>query len=496
MKNSIKQLTSLMIILIFGSCNTAPKLGIFEGNNDIGNVKKAGSVIFNSSDNSYTISGGGTNMWSVNDEFQYVWKKMSGHISLASDIKWVGTGGNPHKKACLIIRQSLEPGSIYADAAFHGNGLTSIQYREVSGEITREIQSNISAPKRVRIEKEGDYVSMSIDFGDGELKSSGGTFKLPFTEPFYIGLGVCSHNNDTIETAIFSNVMIEAIQQKPDSLKNIESTLETIPVSSFDRRVVYHTAGRIEAPNWTPDGKTLIYNSGGLLYKISAEGGEPVVIPTDFAKKINNDHGISPDGTQLVISDQTETGKSLIYTLPIEGGVPVKITQNGPSYWHGWSPDEKTLAYCAERDGKFDIYTIPVKGGKETRLTTAEGLDDGPEYSPDGKYIYFNSERTGTMEIWRMKTDGTEQEQITTDEYNDWFAHPSPDGKWIAYISFGPDIPSDSHPADKDVMLRLMNLETKEVQVMAKLFGGQGTINVPSWSPDSKRLAFVSYRLK
>jgi len=337
---------------------------------------------------------------------------------------------------------------------------------------------------------------MSIDYGDGEIKSSGGTFKLPFTAPFYIGLGVCSHNNDTIETAIFSNVIIETIETKPDSLKKIESTLETIPVSSFDRRVVYHTQGRIEAPNWSPDGKTLIYNSGGLLYKIPAEGGKPELIPSDFAKRINNDNGISTDRTQLVISDQTETGKSLIYTLPVEGGIPTKITQNGPSYWHGWSPDGKTLTYCAERAGNYDIYTISCAGGKETRLTTAEGLDDGPEFSPDGKYIEFNSERNGTMEIWRMKTDGSDQEQVTTDEYNDWFAHPSPDGKWIAYISFGPDIPSGSHPADKDVMLRLMNLETKEVQVMAKLFGGQGTINVPSWSPDSKRLAFVSYRLK
>jgi len=487
---------SILVTTILISCNTSPSLGIFEGNNDIGNVKKPGSVLFNASENSYTVSGGGTNMWANSDELHYVWKKMSGDVSIAADIDWLGDGVDAHRKACLIIRQSLEPGSAYADAAVHGDGLTSIQYREVAGEITREIQSNISAPKRVRIEKEGDYLSMSVDFGDGQLKSSGGAFKLPFNEPFYVGLGVCAHNNDTIETAVFSNVVIETIQQKPDSLKRIESTLETIPVSSFDRRVVYHTSGRIEAPNWTPDGISLIYNSGGLLFKIPADGGEPELIPTDFAKKINNDHGISPDGKQIVISDQTETGKSLIYTLPIEGGVPQKVTSDGPSYWHGWSPDGKTLAYCAERKGNYDIYSIPVKGGKEIRLTTAEGLDDGPDYSPDGKYIYFNSERTGTMQIWRMKTDGSEQEQITTDEYNDWFAHPSPDGKWIAYISFGKEVPSGSHPANKDVMLRLMNIETREVQVMAKLFGGQGTINVPSWSPDSKRLAFVSYRLK
>jgi Tol biopolymer transport system component len=272
--------------------------------------------------------------------------------------------------------------------------------------------------------------------------------------------------------------------------------LETIPIASFDRKIIYHTKDHIEAPNWTPDGKNLVFNSKGLLYTLPVEGGIPTLIPTGFAKRINNDHGISPDGTQLVISDQTETNKSLIYTLPIRGGEPKKITPIGPSYWHGWSPDGKTLAYCAERNGNYDIYTVPVGGGEEVRLTTAEGLDDGPDYSPDGKYIYFNSMRTGTMQIWRMHPDGSNQEQMTTDEYNDWFAHPSPDGKWIAYISFGTDVPAGSHPPNKDVMLRLMNLESREIQVMAKLFGGQGTINVPSWSPDSQRLAFVSYRLK
>jgi len=496
MNNTIKYLAYSIVITLAGSCNTSPDLGIFEANADIGNVKHPGSVEFNASDSTYTVSGGGTNMWFNNDELHYVWKQMTGDVSIAADIEWVGKGVDAHRKACLIIRQSLDTSAVYVDAAVHGDGLTSIQYREAKGDITREVQSNISAPSRVRIEKEGDYLSMSIAYGNEDLKSSGGTFRLQFKEPFYIGLGVCSHNNDTIETAIFSNVKIEKITQRPDSLKEIESTLETIPIASFDRRVVFHTENHIEAPNWSPDGKSLIYNSRGLLYKIPAEGGEPELIPTGFAQRINNDHGISPDGTQLVISDQTETGSSMIYSLPIDGGEPKKITPLSPSYWHGWSPDGKELAYCAERNGNYDIYTIPFIGGKETRLTTAEGLDDGPDYSPDGEYIYFNSVRSGTMQIWRMKKDGSEQEQITTDEYNDWFAHPSPDGKWIAYITFGTDVPANSHPPNKNVMLRLMDLETGEVRIMAKLFGGQGTINVPSWSPDSERLAFVSYRLK
>jgi len=277
---------------------------------------------------------------------------------------------------------------------------------------------------------------------------------------------------------------------------NIESTLEIIDINTFQRKTVFKIKNHVEAPNWSPDGKTLVYNSNGLLYKTPLENVVPEIIPTDFAKRINNDHGISPDGKTLVISDQTETGSSLIYTLPISGGKPHKITTKSPSYWHGWSPDGKTLAYCAERNGNYDIYTIPVKGGDETRLTNAQGLDDGPDYSPDGKHIYFNSSRTGTMQIWRMTNDGSDQEQLTTDEAHDWFAHPSPDGKWIVFVTFKKDVPANKHPANKNVRLRIMNLETKKVRTMCDLFGGQGTINVPSWSPDSKHVAFVSYQLK
>ncbi len=282
--------------------------------------------------------------------------------------------------------------------------------------------------------------------------------------------------------------------KKPD--QQIDCALETISISTLKRKIVYHTDTHIEAPNWTRDGKTLIYNSGGSLYKIAVEGGTPEKMDTGFANKINNDHGISADGTMMAISNDTQGMGSLVYTLPIDGGTPRKITASGPSYWHGWSPDGKTLAYCAERNGNFDVYTISAEGGKETRLTDAAPLDDGPEYSPDGKYIYFNSARTGTMQIWRMKPDGSNQKQVTTDKYNDWFAHPSPDGKWLIYISFGTDVPAGSHPPNKNVMLRLINLKTKKIKVIAKLFGGQGTINVPSWSPDSKSVAFVSYHLK
>ena len=239
--------------------------------------------------------------------------------------------------------------------------------------------------------------------------------------------------------------------------------------------------------------QALIYNAGGRLLRIPVAGGKPETIDTGFAVHCNNDHGISPDGTLLAISDQSKGGKSLIYTLPIAGGTPKPITINGPSYWHGWSVNGKTLAFCGQHDGEFDIYTIPVNGGAETRLTTAKGLDDGPEYSPDGKSIYFNSVRSGLMQIWRMNIDGSGQEQVTDDSFNNWFAHPSPDGRSFAFISFEKDVVG--HPENKDVTLRLMTLADKKIVVLGRFFGGQGTINVPSWSPDGKKIAFVTYQL-
>lgn len=469
-------------------------LGLFEKHGDVGSVGKPGAVDYDRAQKSYLITGGGENMWATTDAFQFVWKQVSGDVSLAADIRWPEAGGNAHRKAVLILRQSLDADAVYADAALHGDGLTSLQYREVRGGPTREIQSNVAAPQRIRIEREGDYVSMSIARAGEALKPAGGSFKIKLGDPFFLGLAVCAHDNKVAETALFSNVEITSGKPKTDGQPLLESTLETIATGSKDRRVVHHARAHFEAPNWSRDGKTLLFNQGGRMVQMPVRGDEPQLIDTGFATRCNNDHGLSPDGTQLVISDQSqEQHKSLIYILPVSGGTPRRITQLAPSYWHGWSPDGKTLAYCGERNGEYDIYTIPTEGGEEKRLTASTGLDDGPDYSPDGQTIYFNSVRTGTMQIWRMNTDGTDQQQITSDEYNNWFPHPSPDGKWIAFLSYEKGV--TGHPANKDVMLRMMPAGGGEIQVLAKLFGGQGTINVPSWSPDSRNIAFVSYRL-
>jgi Tol biopolymer transport system component len=475
--------------LVFGQS----PLGIFSDQADIGKVAKPGAAQFDSVKNEYAVSGGGENIWFTNDAFHFIWKKMSGDFTLTADINFSGTGGNPHRKACLFARQSLDANSAYADVAVHGVGLTALQYREADGETTHEIQSEISAPALVRLEKRGDFFSLWVAPAGGELKLDGGYQKIPLAGDFYVGLGVSAHDNKAIETAVFSNVELTPVVTPTNVAPKLESTLETIGVSSTDRSVVYHTRDHIEAPNWSHDGKFFLFNKNGRVYKLATTNGTPQLLDTDAATHCNNDHGLSPDGTQFAVSDQTVGGKSRIYLLPIDGGKPIKITSNAPSYWHGWSPDGKTLAFCGERNGEFDVYTIPVTGGEETRLTTAPGLDDGPDYSPDGKFIYFNSERTGSMQIWRMRPDGSEQTQITDDDYNNWFAHPSPNGRWIVFLSYAKGV--KGHPGNQDVLLRLMTLSDGKIRVLAKLFGGQGTINVPSWSPDSKNVAFVSYQL-
>lgn len=272
----------------------------------------------------------------------------------------------------------------------------------------------------------------------------------------------------------------------------MRSSLEIVTIASRERRVVYQTDQLIEAPNWSRDGRALYFNGGGRIFRLALDGtAAPVEIDTGFAVRCNNDHGLSPDGSQLVISDQTKDGLSRIYVLPAGGGPPREITPLAPSYWHGWSPDGRTLAYCAKRDGKFGIFTIPVEGGEEKRLTFTDGLDDGPDYSPDGRWIYFNADRTGRMQLWRLPAAGGAAEQVTDDAYNNWFPHPSPDGRWIVFLSYGPEV--KGHPPDKDVALRLMPAAGGAATLLVELFGGQGTINVPSWSPDSGSLAYVRY---
>jgi len=314
----------------------------------------------------------------------------------------------------------------------------------------------------------------------------------------YVGLFVCSHNDAAVARAEFGNVRITVPARKDfvPYREYIGSNLEILDVATGNATIVHRYRGSFQAPNWTRDGKALIYAQEGRLYRFDLASRVAEAINTGFATRNNNDHVLSFDGRMLGISHHAveDSGRSIVYTLPATGGTPVRATAKGPSYLHGWSPDGRWLVYTGQRGrgGEFDIYKVGAAGGDEIRLTSAPGLDDGPEYTPDGAYIYFNSARSGRMQIWRMRPDGSEQQQITNDGFNNWFPHISPDGKWIAYIAFPLDVAADDHPFYKHVLLRLMPVGGGPARVIAYVYGGQGTINVPSWSPDGKRLAFVS----
>jgi TolB protein len=386
----------------------AAALGKFEDHTDVGNVHKAGSVEYDAVANRYVVAGGGDNMWFAKDALHFVWTQMLGDVSLAADIRWPAAGGNAHRKAVLLVRQSLDSDSAYADAALHGNGLTSLQYREVPGGPTREIQSSVSAPRRIRITKEGDYVFMSVAREGESLHSSGGSFRIKLRDPFMVGLGVCAHDDASLEKAVFSNVEIISGRAPALARSVLESTLETVAIASKDRRVVLTARERFAAPTWSSDGKALLFQREGY------------------------------------------------------GGAP-------------------------------GVFSIPAAGGEAPARDAAPARPPSPAPSTNGRYRYRSSDRAGTMQVWRTRADGSDKALVTTDAFANCFPHPSPDGKWLLILSYGEGV--TGCPANKDATLRLLPLSGGEIQVLAKLFGGRGTIDLPPWSPDSARVAFVSYRL-
>jgi Tol biopolymer transport system component len=489
----------LLSMAVIPAYSQGTSIGEFDGETDVGNPKLPGSARYDAATQEYTLSGAGSNMWFGGDQFHFLWKKMKGDFILRARIEFLGAGSNNHRKVGWMIRRTLDGNSPCADAAAHGSGLTALQFRPTAGSNTEQFWLSISNADVLQFERKGDsYIFSAARYGEPFVSSILPEYKLG--DEVYAGLFICSHNADVLEKAIFRDVRIIR-PPKPNFVPYkdyIGSVLQLLDVQSGGLEQIYHSDQPFEAPNWTTDGAALIYNISGRaegwghLCRFDLATRTPTILNTDPANRNNNDHVLSFDGKTFGISDQT-SGKSLVSTVPVTGGTPKLITQTGPSYCHGWSPDGKFLVFTGGRAGKFDIYKIASDGsGSEMRLTDAPGLNDGPEYTPDGNYIYFNSSRTGKMQIWRMKPDGSDQEQVTRDDFNNWFPHISPDGKWIVFISFGSDVSPTDHPYYKQVYLRLMSVESGSPKVIAYVYGGQGTMNVPSWSPDSKRIAFVS----
>ncbi len=465
-------------------------LGLFSNQGDVGSVSRPVAASYDAATHVYTIGASGANIWDAEDAFGFVWKPVSGDIAIAADIGFVASSNQGHRKACLMLRQSLDAGSAYADVAVHGDGHIALQFRGEPGGPTRTVQCAMKVPQRVRLEKRGPYVTLSVAGSDGSFSPSGCAVRLPLDGPFYAGLAVCAHDNAAFETATFAAVELGAAPPPPPART---SALEVLSLSSLDRRVVHRADGRMEAPHFSPDGSALYFDLGGRIYHLKLPATEPpAVIDTGPATHCNDDHGLSPDGLQLAISDSTDGGQSLMYLLPAGGGTPRRVEVPGPAYWHSWSPDGQTLAYCAARNGNYDVYTIPVSGGKETRLTTAPGNDNGPDYTADGQWIYFHSDRTGRMQVWRMHADGSGQEQVTGDAFYNWFPHPSPDGRWIVYLSTRA-APTTGHPPDGDYFLRLIPAAGGAPREIARFFGGNGSFNIPCWSRDSTRIAYATF---
>ncbi len=498
-RNKIAFLFSTVICFFFFSDLYAQvpgsNTGIFNQFTDRGSPAIPGSARFDEASQTYHLSGSGSNIWFGQDSFAFLSKKMNGDFIMQTRVGFIGEGHEPHRKAGLMIRSSGAPNAPVIACTVHGDGLTAFQYRTTPGGTMKEIKLAIKGPDVLQLEKKGNSYIMSVA-RFGELYQVEKLDSIDLGQDLIAGLFVCAHTNAFSEEAVFNNTRVfnvaphDLIQYKT----YIGSLLEVMDVTTGNRQVLAGAEGSWQAPNWTPDGKTLIYNAAGKLFNFNLATKLSTELNTDFAIKNNNDHVLSFDGKQIGISHHTAEakGQSVVYTLPVTGGVPRRVTEKSPSYLHGWSPDGRFLYFTGEREGEPDIYKIAKEGGEEIRLTTAKGLDDGSEFSPDGKYIYFNSTRTGTMQIWRMDPDGKNQTQLTFGEMNNWFPHVSPDNKWLVFVSFAKEVPADKHPFYERVYLRMMPVQGGEARVIAYVYGGQGTMNVPSWSPDGKKVAFIS----
>jgi len=500
---------------------TAP-VGIFENHSDVGVAPVPGKAVFDADKKTYTITGGGNDIWAKVDAFQYAWKQMSGNFTLSADIAILD---NPtatpqaHRKGVLMIRQSLDADAPFVDAALHGNGLTALQFRETKGDAVRTVHSDIVGPVRLRIEKHGDAVTLFVGKAGEDPKYTGASYSLKFQEPFYVGFGVSAHNgNDTStnqETVVFSNVELKT--DLPATTPKLYATLETQvsnPVNAAqsqgtDRAVLYVSPDAIEGPVWLPDNSAIIFSSGGHLMKLPIKlpprapapvvanapvaAGEPVIIATPGLNAVSRVHGLSPDGSQIIFVNHPPgqpRPAANTYMLPLAGGTPQLLTPNTGA-GSTLSPHGNIFAY--DTDTVADIYTIPLDGSAPaTRLTMGAGKNYGPQFSHDGNSIIFCSDRSGTMQIWQMKPDGTELKQLTNDDYNNWFPHWSPNDNAILFISYPKTVTADS--ANTEIQVRRLNPATGTIDFMARILGGP--TSAPTWSPSGgqQQIVFVSYQ--
>jgi Tol biopolymer transport system component len=508
MHQPLRSFLTASTLLALSTLASAHPTGQFTAHQDIGAVKRAGTLSYDDELQQYRISASGKNIWFADDQMHYAYNQMRGDFIVRAQVAFEGKGVDPHRKIGWDVRSGLGNASAHVFAAVHGDGLTALQFRARDGADMDEYRMQVSAPDVIQLERRGDtYIMSAARFGEPFQVTSVAHVKLG--DKVYVGLAASAHNSDAYETVQVSNVriIVPASKDFVPYRDYIGSDIEIMDMATHNSRIVLRSPESLQAPNWTRDGKALIYNANGLMHRFDIATGKTAPIKTGVAVNNNNDHVLSWNGRLLGLSSHVRrpdgSNYSTIYTVPVEGGDKATLitdTDQGHSYLHGFSPDDRTMIFTGQRDPAMranspkvlNLYTIDVASKKEAQLTTTPALDDGAEYSPDGRQIYFNSNRTGRMQLWRMAADGKNQVQLTFDNFNNWFPHVSPDGKKIVFISFMDDIDPYDHPFYRHVYLREMPVEGGTPRVIAYLYGGQGSLNVPSWSPDGSRIAFVS----
>jgi TolB protein len=479
-----------------------PALGLFEGQSDVGSVAPPGSASYDAASGVYTVTAAGANTWYHVDNFHFLWKKVSGDIAISADIAFPALSyshdPNPHRKGILLIRQTLDAGGVHASAALHGSGLTALQYRRERGANSQDIELNIDAPRTLRLEKRGDTITLLLSMKGEPLHQVGTSIRLHFKEPFYVGLGVVSHEVDTTDKVEFSHVTLQPLAPTPTGTPlALYSTLQTVQIEDQFRRamMIRSVPAYMQSPNWAPDGKSIYVHEEGRIVKIPyltpEAGGTPQPIDTGTLVDCSGNFGLSPDGQWLAVScAQSKGAPHQVFLLPASGGgTPRSVTAGAtPSYFHAWAPDSQRIAFTRGSADRADIFSIGAAGGTEVRLTS-DTVNDGPDYCPDGKFIYFDSSRSGTTQIWRMKPDGSAAEQITDDDNINSSPHVSRDGKTLAFLSQ----PPPAAAGIGDAAIKVIDFHDGMIRTVTSFQGDRGSFQMYGWG-DSNHLAFVSYQ--
>ena len=480
----------------------AGALGLFDAQGDVGVASTPGTGAYDPATGVYTITSAGENTWARTDAFHFLWKTLSGDVALSAEIRFPpitnGHAPSPNRKGFVMIRQSLDPGSAYADAAVHGGGVTALQYRPERGAETQDVELDISAPLQVRIEKRGDVLTLWTGAPGQPLRPNGVITRLKLDQPFYVGIGALSHDVTTTETIQFANVQLTPLAPLADAVPKVQvSTLELTQTEDKFRRasLVRSITGYIQSPNPAPDGKSVYAHDSGHIVRIPRLGpnswGAPQPVDMGGLVGCSGNFGLSPDGKWLAVSCATVHGAPhQVFLLAAGGGgSPKPVTDpKVSSYFHAWSPDSQVVAFTRGQASKADIFTVAIAGGPEHRLTS-DTLNDGPDFTPDGQFIYFDSLRSGSLQIWRMRRDGTGAEQLTDDGNFNSSPHVSPDGKQVSFLCQPAAVGFGRGPAT----LKILQVEDGLIRPVVSFEGDRGSVQMYDWA-DNDHLAFVGYR--